>query len=103
MTFPDELELQVAELLAEDGPDAESYETATRAHQLAKLLATAGSQDGDIILWDFASGQKLKTLEPRSDRIWQVAFHPDFKTLAETPSTGILYATPLTSTRSPSR
>src|SRR5262249_4223666 len=34
-----------------------------------KILATAGSQEGEIVLWDFVDGRKLFTLEPKTDRI----------------------------------
>jgi WD40 repeat protein len=34
-----------------------------------KILATAGSQEGEIILWDFVTGRKLFTLEPKTDRV----------------------------------
>lgn len=46
-----------------------------------KMLATAGCQDGDIILWEFDTGRKLRTLDPKNGRIWTVAFPPDDKTL----------------------
>jgi len=69
MTFPDELELQVAELLTEDGPGADSYETATRAHQLAKLLATAGRVDEAVALYQRAIAVKQQVLGPTDPEV----------------------------------
>jgi WD40 repeat protein len=47
-----------------------------------KLLATAGSHDGEIKIWDSATRRVLHTLEPKTDCIWSVASGPDQKTLA---------------------
>ena len=55
-----------------------------------KVLATAGSQEGEIILWDFATGRKLQTLQPKTDRIWEVAFSPDFKALVSGGEDGMI-------------
>lgn len=64
MTFPEELDLEVAELLGEDAPASDSYETATRAHQLAKQLATAGRVDDAVILYRRAIAMKQRVLGP---------------------------------------
>jgi Flp pilus assembly protein TadD len=69
MTFPDELELQVAELLAEDGPGDDSYETAARAHQLAKQLATAGRVDEAAALYRQAIAMKQRVLGPNDPEV----------------------------------
>jgi hypothetical protein len=72
--FPDELELQVAELLAEDGsgPDSyetDSYETATRAHHLAKLLAGSGRTDDAAALYRRAIVIKQRVLGPNDPEV----------------------------------
>jgi len=69
MTFPEELELQVAELLAEDGPDADSYEMAARAHRLAKQLATAGRVDEAAALYRQAIAIKQRVLGPNDPEV----------------------------------
>jgi len=55
-----------------------------------QMLATAGSQQGEVILWDFANGRKLRTLEPKTDRIWAISFAPDFKTLVSGGEDGMI-------------
>lgn len=69
MTFPEELELQVAELLAEDGPGPDSYETANRAHQLAKRLATAGRVDEAAALYRQSIAIKQRVLGPNDPEV----------------------------------
>ena len=69
MAFPEELDLQVAELLAEDGPGADSYETANRAHQLAKLLAAAGRVDEATALYRHAIAIKQRVLGPSDPEV----------------------------------
>jgi WD40 repeat protein len=46
-----------------------------------RLLAAA-NQDGDVQVWDVASGTMLKSFEPHSGPIMSVAFSPDGLTLA---------------------
>jgi tetratricopeptide (TPR) repeat protein len=67
--FPDELELQVAELLAEDGSGPDSYETATRAHHLAKLLAGSGRTDDAAALYRRAIVIKQRVLGPNDPEV----------------------------------
>ena len=69
MTFPDELELQVAELLAEDGAGPDSYETAVRAHQLAKQLAMSGRVDEAAALYRRAIAIKQEVLGPSDPEV----------------------------------
>ena len=46
-----------------------------------KTLASSGSSDGTIQLWDVESGKHTKTLKGHTDTVRSVAFSPDGKTL----------------------
>ncbi len=46
-----------------------------------KTLASSGSSDGTIQLWDVESGKHTKTLEGHTDTVISIAFSPDGKTL----------------------
>jgi tetratricopeptide (TPR) repeat protein len=69
MTIPDEIVLQAAELLATDGAEPASYETATRAHQLAKELAMAGRVDEAAALYRRAIEIKQEVLGPSDPEV----------------------------------
>ncbi len=46
-----------------------------------KILASSGSSDGTIQLWDVNSGKHIKTLKGHTDMVRSLAFSPDGKTL----------------------
>ena len=43
-----------------------------------------------MILWDFATGRKLFTLEPKTDRIWAITFSPDINTVVSGGEDGMI-------------
>ena len=46
-----------------------------------KLLASSGSSDGTIQLWDVARGEHIRTLKGHTDTVRSLAFSPDGKIL----------------------
>ncbi|MGH9281807.1 MAG: tetratricopeptide repeat protein [Acidimicrobiales bacterium] len=66
---PQDLDREVAELLAEDGLAASSYETAVRAHQLAKILADAGRTDQAAALYRRSVRIKQRVLGPNHPEV----------------------------------
>lgn len=46
-----------------------------------KTLASSGSSDGTIQLWDVSTGKHLRTLKGHTDTVRTLAFSPDGKTL----------------------
>ncbi|RWA05589.1 hypothetical protein EKO27_g9520 [Xylaria grammica] len=45
-------------------------------------MLVSGSEDGTIRVWDVATGELQKTIEPQMEHVYAVAFSPDNKTLA---------------------
>jgi hypothetical protein len=56
-----------------------------------KTLASGGSEDGILRIWDITTGKELAALRGEFDTVWAVAFTPDGNTLAaaEGPDTTI--------------
>jgi RNA polymerase sigma factor (sigma-70 family) len=68
-----------------------------------KTLATAGSKDGKVLLWDTATGEARETLEGHSKRVWCVAFSPDDRVLASGGSDGTMRFWPVASAKRPGK
>lgn len=46
-----------------------------------KTLASSGTKDKSVKLWNLATGEEIRTLFGRSDYVYSVAFSPDGNTL----------------------
>ena len=69
MTPHDEIDLQVAELLADDPPGAGTYEAAAQAHRLARELAASGRVDEAAALYRRAIAIKQEVLGPSDPEV----------------------------------
>ena len=67
--------------MKENAPNALHWVN-TVAFSVDSKIVASGSEDGNLYLWDVATGRKLKTLTEDTENIFSIAFSSDGRTLA---------------------